>query len=164
MGSGQGFFLPFLILAQAMLLAGFIRHALRPAALGFASLPLWGRALYVPGLVALPLTHVLLGLWGWPGARLLDPAGWWLGLISTFLAVALTWLSRRLVIFSPIRAHWVRPAESSWLDWLYRLVQRMYRSAGRLVVAVSSALEGDGGFLWTMLFLAIFISILAGIR
>jgi hypothetical protein len=160
MGSGQGIFLPFLLIAQAMLLAGFVRHALRPAPNPFTSLPLWGQALYVPGLVVLPLAHLLLGLWGWPGARSWEM--WWPGLVASLLAVALTWLGRRLVFFNPVRAHWVRPAERSWLDWLYRSILRIYQSTGRLTSAITSALEGDGGFLWTLLFLAIFISLLAG--
>ncbi|RJP46290.1 MAG: hypothetical protein C4583_19125 [Anaerolineaceae bacterium] len=153
---------PLLLAAQALLAAGFIRQTLRPA----ASVPLdaqiaWARNIYPIG-IGLPLAVlILLGLFGWDGARLLGtlPAG----LVAAALTATLLWLTPRLRWLNPIRAHWIRPqqGESSRLDSFYNTLWNIYRSLGRLSESVSAAFEGDGGILWALLFLVLFLSLLA---
>jgi hypothetical protein len=153
---------PMLVAAQALLAAGFIRHAARPA----ASVPLdaqiaWARNIYPIG-IGLPLaTLILLGLFGWDGARSLGtlPAG----LSAAALTLALLWLTPRLRWLNPLRAHWVRPqqTEPSRLDSFYNPVWNLYRTFGRMSESISAALEGDGGILWALLFLVLFLSLLA---
>ncbi len=152
---------PVFLLAQALLAAGFIRHARQAG--GFAPLDAglaWARPIYVTGL-GLPLAAlILLGLFGWDGALALGalPAG----LAAAALTAALLWLTPRLRWLNPVRAHWVRPeGEPSRLDSFYRGLGEVYRSLGRLSESVSAALEGEGGILWALLFLVLFLSMLA---
>ena len=104
---------------------------------------------------------ILLGLFGWDGARLLGtlPAG----LAAAALTAALLWLTPRLRWLNPVRAHWVRPQEGerSRLDSFYNMFWNLYRSLGRLSESISAALEGEGGILWALLFLVLFFSLLA---
>lgn len=153
---------PMLIAAQALLAAGFIRQTLRPAVL----IPLdaqrvWARNIYPIG-ISLPLaTLILLGLFGWEGARRLGtlPAG----LAAAALTGALLWLTPRLRWLNPMRAHWVRPQqdEPSRLDSFYNLLWNLYRFLGRLSESISALFEGEGGILWALLFLVLFLSLLA---
>jgi hypothetical protein len=153
---------PALLLAQALLAAGFIRHVTRPA----TSTDLdpdraWARNVYPIG-IGLPLAALLLlGLFGWDGARSLGtlPAS----LVAGALTLALLWLTPRLRWLNPVRAHWIRPQESSAsrLDAFYDFLWNLYRSLGRLTESITAALEGDGGILWALLFLVLFLSLLA---
>lgn len=153
---------PALLLAQALLAAGFIRHVTRP----IASTELdpdraWARNVYPIG-IGLPLAALLLlGLFGWDGARSLGslPAT----LVAVALTLALLWLTPRLRWLNPVRAHWIRPEASSTsrLDAFYDFLWNIYRSIGRLIQSITAALEGDGGVLWALLFLVLFLSLLA---
>ncbi|MBI5934219.1 MAG: hypothetical protein HY867_10965 [Chloroflexi bacterium] len=153
---------PALLLAQALLAAGFIRHVTRPA----TSTDLdpdraWARNVYPIG-IGLPLAALLLlGLFGWDGARAFGtlPAS----LVAGALTLALLWLTPRLRWLNPVRAHWIRPQESSAsrLDAFYDFLWNLYRSFGRLTESITAALEGDGGILWALLFLVLFLSLLA---
>jgi len=150
---------PFLLLAQALLLAGYFRHATRPTLrVSFGTLDRAAQYLYPIGIGILLATTVLLGLWGWQGAL---QFGAWLPSFSGVLLGGLAiWLAPRLRLLTPIRAHWVRPAASSGMDWFFRGLWRLYRVIGRLSNFFSAILEGDGGFMWTLLFLVLFISLI----
>jgi hypothetical protein len=67
-------------------------------------------------------------------------------------------LTPRLRILNPVRAHWVRPANISWIEWGYQILWNLYRRLGRVSNGISNVLEGEGGVMWTLLFLALFIS------
>jgi hypothetical protein len=152
------FTLPFLVFAQAMLLAGFIRHSQRVTThLSYEDQPIWGRNVYPIGILLLLLTSLLLGFFGWSGALQLGtliP-----GIIASLLSLGLLWLTPRLRILNPVRAHWVRPSGSSWLDWGYQILWALYRQLGRLSTLSTNILEGESGIMWTLLFLALFISL-----
>ena len=157
---GTGFWLsfPFLLLSQAMLVAGYIRHAQRTVTRGVnEGHPLWARNVYPIGIMLLLILTILLGLFGWAGA--LQAGNWFAGLIACLLAVGLLWLSPRSRLLNPVRAHWVRPASESWLDWAYQGLWRLYRRMGRLSNAFLRLLEGESGIMWTLLFLVLFITV-----
>jgi hypothetical protein len=148
---------PFLILAHAMLLAGFIRHSQRmSAAPGNADQPIWARNVYPIGIGILLLVATVLGLFGWSGALRFGNA--FASLPVALLALGLLWLTPRLRILNPVRAHWVRPANTSWLDGGYQVLWNLYRQLGRVSTVISNMLEGESGVMWTLLFLALFIS------
>ena len=150
--------LPFLIVAQAMLVAGFVRHAQRvPTRPGYEDQPIWGRNVYPIGILLLLLTSLLLGLFGWNGA--LQLGTWIAGIAASMLSLVLLWLTPRLRILNPVRAHWVRPASPTWLDSGYQVLWSLYRQLGRLSTLVTNVLEGESGIMWTLLFLALFISL-----
>jgi hypothetical protein len=150
---------PLLIGAQALLVAGFIRHALRPGSReNLGTLPLWARNVYPAGIGLLLLTGLVLGFVGWQGANhigALIPA-----LLSTMVAVVVVWLTPRLRLLNPIRAHWIRPAGRPWITALRQGMSGLFVSTARLSQVVTTALEGEGGIMWTLLFLALFVSLM----
>jgi len=157
---GTGFWLawPFLLASHAMLIAGFIRHAQRTAALASdADRPLWAKNVYPIGIFILLLTIILLGLIGWDGSMQLGNL--FVPILASILAFGLLWLTPRLRILNPVRAHWVRPANVSWLDWVYGVLWDIYRQAGVVSNSFTNMLEGESGIMWTLLFLVLFITV-----
>ena len=157
---GTGFWLsfPFLLLSHSMLIAGFIRHAQRTnIRTANEDQPIWGKNVYPFGIMLLLLVTIGLGFLGWPGA--LQFGNLLAGLISSILAIGILWLTPRLRILNPIRAHWVQPTNTSWLDWVYEAIWNLYRQLGRVSNTFSSLLEGESGIMWTLLFLVLFITV-----
>ena len=77
-----GFFLPFVITAQALTIAGFIRHALRPGERdSFELQPGWAHVVYPAGILLLIMAQFVLGLIGWNGA--LQVGAWLQALIAS---------------------------------------------------------------------------------
>ncbi|MFL7870391.1 MAG: hypothetical protein AB8I58_16305 [Anaerolineales bacterium] len=150
---------PFLLLAQALLLAGYLRHAMRPTLrVNFETLDRATQYVYPLGIGILLTTLFSLGLWGWEGAF---RAGAWIpALLGASLGGLTTWLAPRLRVLTPLRAHWVRPNATSWIDWSFRGLWGLYRQVGRLSNAFSAIMEGDGGFMWTLLFMVLFITLI----
>lgn len=148
---------PFLIVAHAMLIAGFIRLSQRTTTRAKnEDQPIWGKNVYPIGISILLLTTLVLGLFGWRGT--LQLGNWFVGGLASFLTLGLLWLTPRLRILNPVRAHWVRPANASWLDWSYQLLWNIYHRLARVSNTISNMLEGESGIMWTLLFLALFIS------
>jgi len=149
--------LPFLLVSHAMLIAGFVRHIQRSSTrTTFDTQPLWARNVYPIGVGILLLTIIGLSLFGWSGT--LQIGSWLWGFIASLLAVGLLWLTPRVRILNPVRAHWVRPTNPSWLDWGYQAIWNGYQQLSRLSNTFSNLLEGESGIMWTLLFLALFIS------
>ena len=149
--------LPFLLLSHAMLIAGFIRHNQRVLTHNTnEDQPIWARNVYPIGILLLLVTLIILGLFGWDGS--LQSGNWIMGAISSVLALGILWLSPRLRILNPVRAHWVRPNNTSWLDLGYRVIWGIYRRLAKVSNALTNMLEGESGIMWTLLFLALFIS------
>lgn len=152
------FTLPFLAFAQAMLIAGYVRHCQRIVTrASYEDQPIWGRNIYPIGMLVLLLTSFLLGIFGWEGA--LQFGTLITGLIASLLSLGLLWLTPRLRILNPVRAHWVRPSNPGWLNWGYQALWALYRQLGQVSMLFTNVLEGESGIMWTLLFLALFISI-----
>ena len=151
---------PFLIAAHAMLVAGFIRQSLRVVTrVPSEDQPIWAKNVYPIGISLVLLVIILLGLFGWDGT--LQFGNWFVAILTSALIVALLWLTPRLRILNPVRAHWVRPASASWLDWSYQILWNFYRQLGRASNVISSMLEGESGVMWTLLVLVLFASFFA---
>lgn len=149
--------LPILLATHAMLIAGLVRHIQRSSARTvFDTQTFWARNVYPIGVMILLLTILILTFIGWDGS--LQIGSWYLGLGASLLATGLLWLTPRLRILNPVRAHWVRPADPSWLDLVYQTLWNGYQQLSRLGNALSSILEGESGIMWTLLVLALFIS------
>jgi hypothetical protein len=148
---------PFLIAAQAMLIGGYVRHSLRTTTrVSSPDQPIWAKNVYPIGIALLILTTLLLGLFGWPGTLQLGNLS--AGLPAVVLAAGLVWLSPRLRILNPVRAHWVRPTSASLIDRAYEALWSLYHRLGQVSNVISNVLEGESGIMWTLLFLALFIS------
>src|SRR5690606_34718390 len=130
------FFIPFVILAQALIMAGFIRHALRSSTReSLDSQHGWMRAVYPAGIILLIVLQLLLGFIGWDGA--MQIGAWLQALIASLLTFGLVWASRRFRIFNPVRAHWVTATESR-LNNMYQGLWSIYRFFGRLSQIVTN--------------------------
>jgi hypothetical protein len=154
-----GLFVPLIIAAQTLVIAGFIRHAVRSGGREpFDTHSGWTRGVYTVGIVLFPIFQLTLGLSGWDGA--LQIGAWLQAVIASLLTVGLVWATPRLRVFSPVRAHWVQ-SSSSRLDGLYQGLWSLYRGLARISQTITQTLEGQGGVMWSLLFLVLFISILA---
>lgn len=151
-----GFFVPFVMIAQALLMAGFTRQALRSGArASLDSQPGWANKIYPAGIILLVIFQVLLGFIGWDGA--LQVGAWLQALITALLTFGLVWATPRLRILNPIRAHWVSPAISG-LSSAYGGFWVIYRILRRIGQTIITSLEGEGGMMWTLLLIVLFIS------
>ena len=159
---GTGFWLsfPFLIASHAMLIAGYIRLAQRTLTRSeYKDKPIWAKNVYPIGIGLLLLITILLGLFGWQGS--MQVGNLFASLTASLVAVGLLWLTPRTRALNPVRAHWVRPTNNSWLDWLYQGLWGLYHRMGRLSNAFIGLLEGESGIMWTLLFLVLFITVFA---
>jgi hypothetical protein len=153
-----GFFTPFVVVAQALLMAGFVRQALRSTGrTSLDSQPGWAGKIYPAGIVLLVVFQLLLGFVGWDGA--FQIGAWLQALATSILALGLVWATPRFRILNPIRAHWVNPAVSG-IGAIYNGLWAIYRILRRISQIITDTLEGEGGIMWTLLFLILFISFL----
>jgi hypothetical protein len=134
----------------------------------------WARLVYPLSLIIVIQVIIALGLVGWPGSLTLGL--WWPPLMSNLLVAAITFLAWRYGSSSP-KIHLPNNSNlakvSNWiflrlepvfrLDWIYLTVWRINDLLGRILGAFSSILEGEGGILWTILLLVLFISLLTGL-
>jgi hypothetical protein len=148
--------LPIFIVAQAFLISGFLRHALRPSSrVSLASQPAWARSVYPAGIGLLILVQLTLGFWGWDGALQIGilPAS----VAAALLTAGLLWAIPRFAILNPVPAHWLRPATVSRLDKGLGMVAGAYRWLAGVSQTISDILEGEAGLMWTLLFLILFV-------
>ncbi|MCL4530686.1 MAG: hypothetical protein M1282_14910 [Chloroflexi bacterium] len=154
--SGWGFFLPVFLIAQAFIMTGYVRHAMRPSTRApLSAQPVWAKMVYPAGIGLLLLIQFILGFVGWDGAFAIGtiPAG----IAASLLTLGLLWATPRFAFLNPVRAHWVQPSVTPRLDQLYQNLWVLYRWLGRLTQSISNVLEGDGGIMWTLLFLIFFV-------
>ena len=152
---------PALLAAQALLIGGFIRHTLRPAASKpIDSQPIWSRNVYPFGIGSLLLTLAALGFYGWAGAlTVVVPI---VSALALILTGAVYWLTPRLPWLNPIGVRSrLAGGQTAFVDAGYRVLWNLYRQLGRLSEFILTAFEGDGGLLWALLFLVLFVSMLA---
>jgi hypothetical protein len=154
------FLLVLFLVAQTLLAAGYLRHLLRPGD-RLAGVERWVWVIYPWGLILLPLTHILLTLWGLqqPGGEPPNLGTSWPNFLIVLIVVGFGLLYRRGVRI-PFRLTQIFRQTHS-LYWIYRLARQIYRLGARLVAFFNLILEGEGGILWTFLLLVILLSLLA---
>ncbi len=152
-----GFFIPFGILAQAMLIAGYIRHSLQPGKRDSnESHERWANRVYSIGILLLISLQLFLAWAGWNGAR--QVGAWQQAIIVSFVTVVLIWAAPRFRILNPIRSEWEKPA-APILNAGYDIFLGGFKSLERISQSVTRTLEGEGGIMWTLLFLILLISL-----
>jgi hypothetical protein len=145
--------------AQALLMAGFIRHALHPGETSFESQARWTKVIYPAGLLLPAGVQLLLGIWGWGGAR--QAGSWWAAVIVLVLAIGFTILSLTVLLRVGLGTGAGPWTEILRLDWISRTIRNIYRSIRQAIDLVTSMLEGEGGILWSLLLLVLILSILS---
>jgi hypothetical protein len=147
------------IISQAFLIAGLVRHALRPSTRApLESQPVWAKRVYPVGIGLLLFVQLLLGFWGWDGAFQIGV--WVPGLAASLLALGLVWAIPRFPVLNPVAAHWLQPASTSRLDQLYQILWGFYRWLVAISLTISDILEGEGGIMWVLLFLILFVTLI----
>lgn len=152
-------FIIIFIPAQALLMAGFFRHALHPGETSLESHARWTKVLYPTGLLLLEGTALLLGLWGWNGSRSIGI--WWAALVAIALAAGFSGMALILLprlALPSLSARWTRIFR---LEWLLTLVSIVFRFFHGIADMISSSLEGEGGLLWSLTLLALILSVLS---
>ncbi len=146
------------MISQALLLAGYARHALQPGP-SLVGVERWVWLIYPLGVVLLPLAHFLIGWWALASFGTLPLLKWFLGPIGVALAALIMFIGFRF---------WDRTSgiiaflqDFLSLNWLYRLLWASYRYLVRVFGFLTSVLEGEGGVLWAFLILVLLFSLLA---
>jgi hypothetical protein len=152
-----------------MLIWGSLRHILRPRE-ELYRMERWVHTIYPAGLLFLVAAQWVIGVLGWPGS-LTAGIGW----ASTSMAVLaglgiiLAFSLRRLFSSEAIKFRWVEVvmrrvggvfAVVFRLNWLYDTLGWFYRRLQSLVQLLTAMLEGDGGILWSLVMLALLISLI----
>lgn len=150
----------FLLPSHALLLAGYYRHVTRPRADKLAEKGQNVQLIYPIGISILLFSLLLLGFWGWHGARLLGAWQW--SLVTLGLTSLLIWLRPRIHALNPLQAHWLKPTTKTGVSWSYRIFWSTYHLFRRLSELITRILESDSGILWALLFLIFFASLMAG--
>ena len=153
------FFIPFVIVSQALLTAGFIRHALRPSGRdSLDSQETWAKRVYPAGILILIAIQLLLGLVGWDGARQIG--SWVQAILVCVVTITIVWATPRFRILNPTPTEWENPITFDGSN-IYKSLQAPIGTIERISQTIISSLEGDGGIMWTLLFLILFISLLS---
>jgi len=157
-------FLAVLVLLQI----GFLRHIQNPGE-DLKAKDRWIQAVYPVGLSILNISYWLIGVTGWPGS--FSAGLWWASAISTILLVLGSVLGYQIGsgrVKQGSRVQWLliltrrvvaTLGEVFSLNWMYRLFWRVYGEMERMIGFITIILEGDGGMLWALLLLVIFISL-----
>jgi len=166
--AGQLYSLPLspwhilLFIAQALLLAGYIRHSRRPGdTLGRAERWVW--VIYPSGLIFLLVAYYLAG---WVGGSLTPRTDWGIGigsllpgvLVMGFSILLLSWAQRSPQLPLSLRI-FLRNLFS--LSWFYVLLDWVFRTVGQVISFITLVLEGEGGVLWALLLLTLLVAFLS---
>jgi hypothetical protein len=146
------------LFAQSLFLVGYLRHTLRPAPTP-GGLERWVWLIYPLGLALLPSVLFLIAyrngsvpkgmqelMQAWPTAALLILSGLFIAAWKRGLRLPASLVTSLQSFFS--------------FDWFYRLVWGVYQQLSQAVAFLSLILEGEGGILWTLLLLALLLSLL----
>jgi hypothetical protein len=156
--SSSLFVIPFLP-AQALMMAGFLRHAIRSGETSLKAQEKWVQVIYPFGLLILIITALLLGFWGWGGAQTVGR--WGLAIIVISLSAGFTFLAQRVLVCLPTTNIFVKWTRLFRIDWLYRILSSLYNFLQIITNVITAALEGEGGLLWSFLLLVLILSILS---
>ena len=140
-----------------LIIAGYARHAVRviPEPSG---LERWIRLIYPLGLIMLPITQMGIGWLYRPVIGDIPIASWIISfLIIVFAVLGFFWQRRGGTIPAAV----VRAVNSLLnFNWLRSFFILAFEQLTKLLNFSSSILEGEGGILWVMLSIVLFLAIL----
>ena len=148
-----------LLPAHALMLAGFIHHAIRSGETNLKSQDKWVQIIYPIGLLMLLATALLLGFWGWVGARTIGRWEW--AIIVILLSAGFTFLSLKVMVRVPAASIFGKWARLFRIEWPYRILSAIYNFLRMIANVITAALEGEGGLLWSFLLLVLILSVLS---
>ena len=154
--------LALLLIGQSFLLIGYLRHSMLPGLESLNEAERWVWAIYPLGLAFLPFTQWIIYWWSGAFDRLFDfsLADW----LSTWPAAAA--LLGATLFAGVYRLSSQIPYKLVWSDigqiritWAAMIPALIFDYLSRLVQVFSRILEGEGGLLWTFLFVALLVSL-----
>jgi hypothetical protein len=144
---------------QSLIIASYIRSVALGTGGNLNDQPNWVKVFYPMGLMALVLTSIILGFRGWVGSGQIG--AWIPALIVVVITAALSLILMRIPLTEPLDTRHI-PRPTAWVESVTTLGWGLFRATRRLTELFSATFEGDGGFLWTILLLVLFVSILSG--
>jgi len=160
---------PLYLLAVLCLVWGYLRHTLR-AREELYRMERWVHTVYPMGMLFLILGQWVVGIIGWPGS--LTVGAWWASIALAFLAglgMVAAYSFRKRFTNETVTGRWVGVfidrtggALSAFfrLNWLYRFITWIYQVLQSMIQLLTAIFEGDGGILWSMVMLALLISLI----
>ena len=143
--------------AMVLLMWGFAHHASQYLSYQ-AGVERWIKVVYPLGLLLLLIIQIGFGWLMKPEIGEVPLFGWILGpLISLLAALGFIWQRRggrtpQLIVKS------INSAFS--LSWVYAIINSAYRTFSRVIDFITNVLEGEGGLLWVLLWIVLFLAIL----
>ena len=162
----QGAWWILFLVAQSLFLGGYLR-AWFITRQPFSESERWSGIVYPAGLFLLPITQVIILIWGLPGlsndlqafpALILT----WAPLASLGLTLIILWTLKRTAKIEPRFLEIFRKV--SVLEWLYRVGKTMHLFGSQVVKIIDQILEGEAGILWTILFLLLLFALLISLN
>ncbi len=150
-------FLLFLPLAHLLLIGGYVRFMRRETE-PLSGVEPWVRVIYITGLALLPTTYIVSVF---VGPRIMVAGGipiWPLLVELGIVAVGVVAYWRKWHIPDTVFDWLDRIFSLAWIEFVVRWI---FNAMARIAQLVTEMLEGDGGILWTLLFLVMLVSILS---
>lgn len=151
-----GFLLFLVPLVQLLLIVGFIRH-MRQETEPLTGVEPWVKVVYFIGLGILPLSHYLTAFFTPQLAQTGQPPIWPLFLMVGYALLGALAIWRGVRIPTVVFLQLDKVFSLRWID---RIVGWAGKVLEQLVAWITLLLEGDGGVLWALVFLAMLISVL----
>jgi hypothetical protein len=149
------------LIAQTMLVAGYILTTLETKN-PVSGAERWVWVIYPIGLIVLLLTQIIILIFGIPGLA---------NDLEAFPPLALAWASLTIVVLSVLGLWLTRVFSEQWnklknyaytiapYEWINRAINSLFRLITAAVLFVENIFEGEGGILWTILFLILLFAI-----
>lgn len=147
----------FFFTAMVLLIWGYFRHASVEVPYP-DGIERWIKVVYPIGLFILPVSHFILGLMMRPDIKEVPVSGWVLGIVVLLLSILGFYWQKRGGKFPGLVGRSIQRIIT--LDWLFTLTRILFSLMERLINFITHVLEGEGGFLWVLLWIVLFLAVL----
>jgi len=141
----------------SILLAGYFRHAFtHKEDFDIRLEPRWVQVIYPFGLSSLPLIGITIGFLDWLKIRSIGT--WWINTISLILSLFIYILFIKILNPSKLLKLRYQPVNLGLYSSAFWAIYHFIR---KFISLLTSILEGDGGILWSIVIIVLFISIIS---
>lgn len=150
------FLIPHLI-GYAFILSGYFKHAFnQQGEINIGLEPRWVQVIYPIGLSVLPVIMFTISLKEWFQTRTFGL--WWVGSIIVVLALIIYFLFNRYLKSPLVFKFQYQPGKVNFFTAIFWSIYHFFR---RIITLLTSILEGDGGMLWSIVIIVLFITIIS---
>jgi len=147
----------FYFFSIILMIAGYARLAAKPSP-DTGGHERWIQVIYPAGLILLPVTHLVIGLIYMPNVGEIPFLAWIISTLIIILAMAgFIWQRRGGAVPAGLVDGLSMFLNYSWLRGLILVISIQL---SRLMSFISSVLEGEGGILWVILSIVLFLATL----